>query len=64
MPTVTVQIGEGRTAKQKLALIERVTQSLVETIGVPAQAVTVFIQEYRSENHGQGGKNHRPRLDD
>lgn len=61
MPTVTIQIAEGRNAEQKLRLIERVTESLVETINVKADAVTVFIQEYPSENHGQGGKAYQRR---
>ncbi len=52
---------EGRTPEQKKRLIEEVTQAVTRTIGVPEMAVSVFIQETKYENHGQGGKQSQPR---
>ena len=45
MPYVTVKMLEGRTDDQKRALVEKVTDAVVETTGAPKEAVTVFIEE-------------------
>ncbi|MFJ8623345.1 4-oxalocrotonate tautomerase DmpI [Kitasatospora sp. NPDC093550] len=55
MPIVTIQQGP-REAGQKRALVEKVTGAFVEALGVPAESVSVWIQEYPAENWGTAGK--------
>ncbi|KGR80204.1 2-hydroxymuconate tautomerase [Ureibacillus manganicus] len=50
MPIVTVKMIEGRTDEQKKALVERVTEAVVETVNAPPEAVTIVIEEM-SKNH-------------
>lgn len=50
MPYVTVKMLEGRSEEQKKALVEKVTDAVVETTGAPKEAVVVFIEEM-SKNH-------------
>ncbi|MGX6445475.1 2-hydroxymuconate tautomerase [Neobacillus sp. K501] len=50
MPYVTVKMLEGRNEEQKKALVEKVTDAVVETTGAPKEAVVVFIEEM-SKNH-------------
>lgn len=50
MPYVTVKMLEGRSEDQKKALVEKVTDAVVETTGAPKEAVVVFIEEM-SKNH-------------
>ena len=46
---------EGRTEAQKRAVIEKVTQALVEAVGAPVNNVRVWIQEVPKENWGIAG---------
>ncbi|QEA13037.1 4-oxalocrotonate tautomerase [Comamonas flocculans] len=55
MPFVQIHMLEGRTPEQKKAVIEKVTQALVQAVGVPASAVRVLIQEVPKEHWGIGG---------
>jgi 4-oxalocrotonate tautomerase len=54
MPTVTVLQGP-RSVELKRALVTRLTDAFVETLGVPADSVQVWIQETPAESWGQGG---------
>jgi 4-oxalocrotonate tautomerase len=54
MPTVTILQGP-RTAEQKRELVARITDSFVDTLGLPADSVQVWIQETPPESWGQGG---------
>lgn len=56
MPYVTVKMLEGRTDDQKRALVEKVTEAVVETTGAPSEKVTVFIEEMTKNNYGLAGK--------
>ncbi|WP_428910137.1 2-hydroxymuconate tautomerase [Niallia sp. Krafla_26] len=56
MPYVTVKMLEGRTEEQKRALVEKVTQAVVETTGATSEKVTVFIEEMSKSNYATGGK--------
>ncbi|UOQ45301.1 4-oxalocrotonate tautomerase [Halobacillus salinarum] len=56
MPIVTVQMLEGRTDKQKKALIEEVTNAVTETTGASKSAVTVVIEEMSKSNYGVAGQ--------
>ena len=50
MPYVTVKMLKGRTEEQKKALVEKVTDAVVETTGASKEKVTVFIEEM-ANNH-------------
>lgn len=56
MPYVTVKMLEGRTEEQKRALVEKVTEAVVETTGATAEKVTVFIEEMSKNHYATGGK--------
>jgi 4-oxalocrotonate tautomerase len=55
MPTVTVNMYEGRTLDQKRALAKNVTKAVMDSLGVPASAVTIWIEESKKENHAKAG---------
>jgi 4-hydroxy-2-oxovalerate/4-hydroxy-2-oxohexanoate aldolase len=46
---------EGRSAEQKKAVIEKVTQALVDAVGAPQQNVRVWIHDVPKENWGIAG---------
>ncbi len=56
MPYVTVKMIAGRTDDQKRALVEKVTDAVVETTGAPIEAVTVFIEEMTNDHYAVAGK--------
>ncbi|MCT2538271.1 4-oxalocrotonate tautomerase [Aquibacillus koreensis] len=56
MPYVTVEMLEGRTDEQKKALIEKVTDAVVETTGASREKVVVFVEEINKQHYGVGGK--------
>ncbi|AUW60549.1 4-oxalocrotonate tautomerase (plasmid) [Sphingobium sp. SCG-1] len=55
MPFAQIFILEGRTEDQKQAVIEKVTQALVDAVGAPQENVRVWIQEVPKENWGIAG---------
>ncbi|MBS7348729.1 MAG: 4-oxalocrotonate tautomerase family protein [Comamonas sp.] len=55
MPFAQIYLLEGRTEEQKKAVIEKVTQALVEAVDAPIANVRVWIQEVPKENWGISG---------
>ncbi|WP_342133572.1 2-hydroxymuconate tautomerase [Hydrogenophaga sp. OTU3427] len=55
MPFAQIYMLEGRTDEQKRAVIEKVTQALVEAIDAPRQNVRVWIHDVPKENWGIAG---------
>jgi 4-oxalocrotonate tautomerase len=55
MPLAQIHMLEGRTEAQKRAVIEKVTQALVEALDAPKEAVRVVITEVPKSNWGIGG---------
>ena len=55
MPIVTVLQGP-RDVSLKRELVKNVTDAFVDTLGIPAEAVQVWIQETSPENWGSAGK--------
>ena len=55
MPFAQIYMLEGRSAEQKKAVIEKVTQALVDAVGAPKEAVRVWIHEMPKENWGIAG---------
>jgi 4-oxalocrotonate tautomerase len=54
MPTVTVLQGP-RTIEQKRSLVQGITDAFVDSLGVPAASVQIWIQETPPDSWGQGG---------
>jgi 4-oxalocrotonate tautomerase len=55
MPLAQISMLEGRTEDQKRAVIEKVTQALVEAVGAPIETVRVVINEVPKTNWGIAG---------
>jgi 4-oxalocrotonate tautomerase len=55
MPEVTVELAQGRTLEQKRALVKGITQVIMETCSVPADAVVVTIHENPLTDKAKGG---------
>lgn len=55
MPTVQIEMLQGRTLDQKRKLAEKVTQAVSESINCPREAVTIIIREMSPEHYAQGG---------
>ncbi|CEE03153.1 2-hydroxymuconate tautomerase [Caldifermentibacillus hisashii] len=56
MPYVTVKMLEGRTDEQKKALVDKVTEAVVETTGASVDKVVVFIEEMKKNHYAVAGK--------
>ncbi|MEV6673833.1 4-oxalocrotonate tautomerase DmpI [Streptomyces sp. NPDC051162] len=55
MPIVTVHQGP-RSVELKRELVKQITDSFVDTYGIPAEAVQVWIHEVPTDSWGTGGK--------
>jgi len=55
MPIAQIHMIEGRTEAQKQAVIEKVTQALVDAVGAPRDSVRVLIHDVPAENWGIAG---------
>ena len=55
MPFAQIHMIEGRTEEQKKAVIEKVSQALVEATGSPIANVRVLITEVPKETWGIAG---------
>jgi 4-oxalocrotonate tautomerase len=56
MPFAQVYLIEGRTEDQKRAVIEKVSQALVQALGAPMENVRVWITEVPKTQWGIAGK--------
>jgi len=56
VPFVQIELLEGRTLEQKRLLVEKVTQAIVESIGAPAEKVTIIVRDMSKENYASAGK--------
>jgi len=56
MPIVQVELLEGRTLEQKRLLVEKVTQAIVDSIGAPAENISIIIRDMSKENYANAGK--------
>lgn len=55
MPFAQIYMIEGRTEAQKRAVIEKVTQAMMEAVDAPKENVRVWIHEVPKENWGIAG---------
>lgn len=56
MPFLTVNLAEGRTEEQKLALIRELTATVVRVLDTKPETVRVLINDVPKTNWGIGGK--------
>jgi len=56
MPSIFIYTGEGKTIKQKRALVKDMTDAVCNNFNVPSQAVSVHIIEGKKENRSKAGK--------
>ena len=56
MPIIEISMFEGRTLEQKRALVEKVTDAVVETINTDRKAVRILIREMSKENWAIAGQ--------
>lgn len=55
MPTVQIEMLEGRTYEQKKRMVKMVTEAIVESVGAKPENVSIIIREMAKENHAKGG---------
>ena len=55
MPTLHVELFEGRTKEQKAALAHELTQACVRVLGSKPEGVDVIFVDVKKENWASGG---------
>ena len=55
MPTIRVELMEGRTAEQKKALVQALTQAVVDTLGSKPESVDVLLFDIKRQDWATGG---------
>lgn len=55
MPTIRVEMLEGRTPEQKTVLVKALTQAVVESLGSKAESVDVVLFDIARQNWATGG---------
>jgi 4-oxalocrotonate tautomerase len=56
MPFAQIYLMEGRSDEQKAAVIEKVTDALIEAVGAPRETVRVLVLDVPKGQWGIGGK--------
>ena len=56
MPTIRVDLMEGRTVDQKRALVKALTQAVVDTLGAKAEAVDILLFDIKRHDWATGGE--------
>lgn len=56
MPIITINMLEGRSIEKKRALVEKVTQAVVEAVDAPADHVRIILNDMPTENYAVAGK--------
>lgn len=55
MPTIRVEMFEGRTPEQKREFVKAVTEATVKTLGTSPEAVDVVLYEIKKSDWASGG---------
>jgi 4-oxalocrotonate tautomerase len=55
MPTIRVEMFEGRTPEQKREFVKAVTEATVKTLGSTPEAVDVIITDIKKSDWATGG---------
>lgn len=56
MPTINVQMFEGRTTEQKRAFVKAITEATCATLECGPESVDIIIQEVKKEHWATAGK--------
>jgi 4-oxalocrotonate tautomerase len=56
MPVIILKSRKGISIEQKRRLVREFTETLVSTLGVKKELVTIFIEEKELEDIGKAGK--------
>ena len=56
MPLVNVHMAEGRSPEQKRALMDAITEAMVDHVGAPRESVRVWISEFPNTHFMSGGE--------
>lgn len=56
MPTIHVEMFEGRTPEQKKNLVKAITQAVVDTLGGKPESVDIILTDIKRENWATGGE--------
>lgn len=55
MPTIRVELMEGRTPEQKKNLVQALTQAVVHTLGGSSESVDVLLYDIKRSDWATGG---------
>lgn len=55
MPVIQINLMQGRTNEQKKRLAEKVTDAVIEALGVPRETVRILIHEMGPYDFAVGG---------
>ncbi len=55
MPLIQITMLEGRTPEQKRRIVERITNTMVEELGIKREAVTMTITDVPPSNYASAG---------
>jgi len=56
LPTIRVELMEGRTPEQKKNLVQALTQAVVDTLGSKPESVDVLLFDVSPSNWATGGE--------
>jgi 4-oxalocrotonate tautomerase len=56
MPTIHVEMFEGRTLDQRRKLVKEITDGTCRALGCPADAVQIILTDIKKENWAEAGK--------
>ena len=56
MPTIRVELMEGRTPEQKKNLVQALTQAVVDTLGSKPESVDVLLFDVKRSDWATGGQ--------
>lgn len=56
MPTIRVDMFEGRSVEQKRALVAAITEACVKTIGASPESVDILLFDIAKQNWASGGQ--------
>ncbi|NBQ87622.1 MAG: 4-oxalocrotonate tautomerase [Betaproteobacteria bacterium] len=56
MPTIHVEMFEGRTPEQKKNLVKALTQAVVDTLGSKPESVDIILTDIRRDQWATGGE--------
>lgn len=56
MPTINIQLFEGRSPEQKRKLVTSITEATCKSLGCDPAAVDIILHEVKRENWATGGR--------